>query len=120
MSDQVYFVQQIIGGPVKIGVSWDVVRRLDTLTLWAPHPLKLLAVVPGDKYLERNIQDCFADCHYHHEWFHPNPRLMAAIALLASGVPLEQAVDLKDIRGNTLGNTQKATRLRNAEKRASA
>lgn len=113
MTEQVYFLQQIIGGPVKIGVSYDVERRLDTLAVWSPHPLKLLAAAPGDKYLERNVQDCFADCHYHNEWFHPNPRLMAAIEAIASGAPLNEAIDLNDRRGNTLGLTQKATRSRN-------
>ena len=113
MSDNVYFVQQIVGGPVKIGVAWDAEQRLATLSIWSPHPLKLLALAPGDKYLERNVQDCFADCHYHNEWFHPNPRLMAAIEAIASGVPLSEAIDLNDRRGNTLGLTQKATRERN-------
>lgn len=113
MTEEIYFVQQIIGGPVKIGLTWDASRRLVELTLWAPHPLKLLATCPGDKYVERNVQDCFADCHYHNEWFHPNPRLLAAIEAIASGVPLAEAIDLKDRRGNTLGFTQKATRARN-------
>lgn len=118
MREQVYFLQQADGGPVKIGVSWDVDRRLATIALWSPHPLVLLAAVPGDKYMERNIQDCFADCHYHHEWFHPEPRLMAAIAAMAAGTPVAEAIDLNDRRGNTLGFTQRATRLRNLARAA--
>jgi len=114
MTGFVYFARAVNGtGPVKIGHSVDVERRLPQLAHWCPEPLELLLALPGDRALERNIQNCFADDHYHHEWFHFSTRLEWAIVQMQSGTPLEQAIDLSDIRGNIRFNMAEATRLKN-------
>lgn len=114
MTEFVYFMRPVgMAGPIKIGNSWRPERRLRELMLWSPFPLEIIHTVPGDKVLERNLQNCFADCHSHAEWFFPAPRLLSAIAAMQSGVPVHVAVDLSDQRGSALWNTQRATRERN-------
>lgn len=114
----VYFIQPQAPGaaPIKIGSSVNLQGRLEQLEIWSPYPLELLVAIPGDAKLERNIQGCFADCHSHREWFHPHQRLVDAIRALRRGVPVHEAIDLTDIRGNVLGLTQAATRRRNGTK----
>lgn len=108
----IYFIQSGAAGPIKIGHAVNAVERFRNLEAVNAYPLRMLCTVEGDKRLERNLQDCFADCHYHHEWFLPSPRLMAAIVRLKAGVPVAEAIDLNDRRGNTLGVTQKAAMQR--------
>lgn len=117
MSNYVYFMRaKFPDSPIKIGHSWMPEQRLMALTIWSPYPLEIILTIPGDIALERNIHNCFADCHSHCEWFKPSPRLTVAIREMQLGVPVHQAIDLTDIRGNVLGLTQAATRRRNGTK----
>ena len=91
----VYFIKPVgMDGPIKIGVSTNPASRLDMLATWSPVPLELVAVIPGDAELERNIHECFADYHSHREWFAAGPRLASALAAIVSGAPVERAMDL--------------------------
>lgn len=97
----IYFIRvRRDDGPVKIGCSWHPMDRLVSLTTWCPYPLDILATIPGDFTVERQVQNCFADLHTHREWFLPDPRLLAAVERLKAGVPLEDAIDLTDVRGD--------------------
>ena len=100
MSGYVYFIRPVgQPGPVKIGCSIMPQARLEAYMTWAPHPLEIVAKVPGTCDLERVIHRCFADQHSHREWFYPSKRLTKLIADLRAGIPIEQALDLKDQRG---------------------
>lgn len=59
-----------------------------------------MAMVPGGFDVETQVHSCFADLFLHREWFRPEPRLMDAIAKLQAGIPLAEAIDLTDVRGN--------------------
>lgn len=97
----VYFLRRKDGvGPVKIGCTQMVAKRFYSIQLWSPYPLEVLATVRGGHDLERNLHSCFADHHYHNEWFHPAPELLVAIQKLAAGVPVAEAVDLTAIKGS--------------------
>lgn len=86
--------------PIKIGCSWQPMSRIISLSTWCPFPMEILATVPGDFELERKVQNCFADLHTHREWFRPDPRLTSAIERIKAGVPLGEAIDLADVRGD--------------------
>lgn len=117
MSEYIYFLRAgVPDSPIKIGHSWMPEQRLKDVMMWAPYPLEIILTIPGDIALERNIHNCFADCHSHCEWFKPEPRLLGAIQAMQDGVPVHEAIDLTDIRGNVLGLTQAATRKRNGTK----
>lgn len=111
MSGYVYFLR--CGDRVKIGHSVYPDARLAAVQSWCPYHLELVASIKGDKKLERNIQNCFADHHSHNEWFVLGTRLSDFLKAINSGVPLHQAIDLSDTRGNVLGQIQKATREKN-------
>lgn len=107
-SHLVYFIRQVGGvGPIKIGCSRHVASRLDVLSVWSPVPLEVLVAIPGGFVLERNIQRCFADLHSHKEWFHPGDRLLAAIEALKGGLPVSEAINLEDIRGDIVAGPSK-------------
>lgn len=76
---EVYFVQAGEGGPIKIGWSTDVSRRMAGLRPGTSAPLKLLLVVPGTRASEKAAHDKFKAYRLHGEWFKPDPRLLAAI-----------------------------------------
>jgi hypothetical protein len=97
MSGYVYFIKPVgQDGPIKIGSSSNVGRRLEQLAAWSPYPLQVLVAIPGDGKLERNIHECFADAYTHREWFTVTPKLKAFVSALMAGVPLAEAIDLND------------------------
>lgn len=85
----VYFIQH--GGPegaIKIGTtSGNPHARLRALQTGAPEPLRLLAAVPGDARLERELHAKFEALRTREggEWFAADPRLRAFIDGIAFG-----------------------------------
>ncbi len=65
----VYFAQAASGGPIKIGVSRDPVRRVRALSIGSPDAIELLATLPGGVWLEGKLHEYFADYRLHGEWF---------------------------------------------------
>lgn len=101
MSGFVYFVRMVDRvGPIKIGYSWRPEERLKALVTWSPYELEIAATVFGEPALEAKVHNHFFDCHSHREWFHPHPRLLASIEALRAGVPVGEAIDLRDERGD--------------------
>jgi hypothetical protein len=99
----VYFVKPIgLDGPIKIGCSFTPEGRLSALMTWSPWPLEIIATVRGDRDLEKNIHECFAHSHSHREWFRSTPELRAAIAKIAGGAPVAEAIDLTARHGTIL------------------
>ncbi len=100
---QVYFIRPVgAEGPVKIGFSSNIEKRLDQLSIWSPFPLEVAVAIEGDGTLERMLHCCFADLHTHKEWFKASPRISDLIAKLRAGVPVRDAIDLKAPTGKLL------------------
>lgn len=81
--DQVYFVQSVDGGPIKIGHSIAVSSRLRSLQSSSPTALRLLLQLPGGERLERFLHEAFAEVRLHGEWFSPHESLTRGIAQAA-------------------------------------
>jgi hypothetical protein len=79
MQTVVYFVQATTGGPIKIGATGDLNRRLDELQSYAPTRLCLLGVCEGGFAAESWLHARLASLHSHHEWFEPGEELLAFI-----------------------------------------
>lgn len=95
MTSFVYFLKPVdMDGPIKIGCSETPKGRLSTYMSWSPLKLEMVASIPGDLALERNLHECFADIHSHGEWFHAHERLTSAIDKIKRGVHVGDAVDL--------------------------
>lgn len=129
----VYFMKPVgMAGPIKIGCTKWAQDRLVNLSIWSPFPLEIIVTIPGTFKLERNLHCCFADLHSHREWFFAGERLLSMIEKLKCGLPIGEAVNLKDRRGSiTHGGPGKRpakpgqeglrgyeSRLRHAAKRA--
>ena len=75
----VYFIQQGVNGPIKIGVSGNPEQRLRTLQTANIMDLSLLRTIPGTKHTEIQWHRRFRHLQVHGEWFHPAPELLEAI-----------------------------------------
>jgi len=73
----VYFMQRA-DGMVKIGSSLDVPARQRVLES-AAGPLEVLLALPGDRVLETELHERFAEARVHGEWFNPVSDLLEYI-----------------------------------------
>ncbi len=69
------------GGPVKIGYSANVSRRIRELQTANAAPLKLLAVLPGTFADEHAFHARFARYRAQAEWFSPAPEVLEAFGV---------------------------------------
>ena len=73
----VYFIQSVVGGPIKIGVSYCPEFRLVDLQHFSPFELKIIAVISNGGYeKERGLHKRFAKNRLHGEWFKPNSEIL--------------------------------------------
>lgn len=82
----VYFVRHIGSGEIKIGYSLCVANRMQSM-FWEFGRIELLAVIHGQRDLERAHHAWFAALRAHGEWFTPGEELLAYIACLTSVEP---------------------------------
>lgn len=54
---------------VKIGSTYEIDARLRSLQTGCPYPLKVLAIMPGGRQLEKELQKRFASYLEMGEWF---------------------------------------------------
>lgn len=73
----VYFVQMGDDGPIKIGFSSVIERRVSHMQNGNPYPLRLLRTMPGGPADERKLHHRFARWRLQGEWFEPTPELVA-------------------------------------------
>ena len=71
----VYFVESGTDGPIKIGWSQDVERRIAELQVANAHKLRLLGVVPGTMQKESDLHATFAHLRMEAEWFQNSPEI---------------------------------------------
>jgi hypothetical protein len=77
----VYFIQPVGGGLIKIGIAADVAARLALLQTGCPIELRVIGVIPGAKATtETALHHHFAAARVRGEWFEPTPELLAYIA----------------------------------------
>jgi hypothetical protein len=80
----VYFVQAIIGGPVKIGFAANdrLERRICELQVGSPLPLKVVALLWTGSISEKRLHDRLAADRLHGEWFAPSEAMRAVLVEL--------------------------------------
>lgn len=80
-AQDVYFIQSVAGGPIKIGCSDAPEARLSQLQTGSPFKLEIVGVVPdGGRKLEGELHKKFAGSRSHGEWFFPTPELVTYVA----------------------------------------
>jgi Meiotically Up-regulated Gene 113 (MUG113) protein len=75
----VYFIQAGEGGPLKVGIAFDVNARLRSLQTASPFDLRLLGSVPGARRAEEALHHIFAPHRLRGEWFSPHPVLLGVV-----------------------------------------
>ncbi len=91
----IYLIKPVgLPGPIKIGFSGMPLARLEALATWSPIALEVIARFPGTHRLEKNLHECLANSHSHHEWFFPTAKVSAFVAAIVEGKPVEQAINL--------------------------
>ncbi|UCF21189.1 MAG: GIY-YIG nuclease family protein [Gemmatimonadota bacterium] len=84
----VYFIQDSLGGEIRIGVAREgrLEKRLQTLQLGNPNDLKLLGLIKARNAdtLARELHSTFSDAHVRGEWFKPEADLLSYIRSRAS------------------------------------
>ena len=71
----VYFIQQGVDGPIKIGTSPSPVRRLNQLQTSNPCKLRLIGTIEGSYKEESVLHIMFKDHRRVGEWFDPSLEL---------------------------------------------
>ncbi len=83
LESYVYFVQaastQAGPGPIKIGFSTNLTKRLTGLQTSSPIPLALLGTARGGAALEEKLHTILAASRTRGEWFHPTPHVATVI-----------------------------------------
>ena len=79
----VYFIEAVGLSRIKIGTSDSPEKRLNQLATGSAVPLKIVAIIPGDTELERQLHRRFDHLRFDKEWFHATKELQAYIAGLS-------------------------------------
>jgi hypothetical protein len=77
----IYFIQAIEGGLIKIGLAADPKKRLAAMQAGCPIQLRVLGLIHGaDLFAERRLHRLFTADRRHGEWFEPSSQLLTYIA----------------------------------------
>lgn len=90
----VYCVQANEGGPIKIGFSTDVDRRLFALNGSSPQPLRLLAHACSFDFVEKALHKRLAAHRLRCEWFADVPEVRAVADRLPAACLAEESLQL--------------------------
>ena len=95
-SDDVYFIQSANDGPIKIGYTTNVQRRLQELQTANPEELTLLHYTTGGRRFELYLHEKFREYNKRDEWFFPNIEIIKYIEKLK--IEDEQYGKIKSLR----------------------
>ena len=78
------------GRYVKIGVTYDTLRRIRALDSSSPLPVSLLFTLPGGRQLERALHRYFSSSRRRNEWYRLTPQIRAFIRIRRFPMDLSQ------------------------------
>lgn len=82
----IYFVQMGLVGPIKIGYTRNVNKRIASLQTASPYRLILLCVMPGTEDYEKDIHEGLDEIRLEGEWFLPHEMLMRDIHTIIESI----------------------------------
>jgi hypothetical protein len=99
IAQQVYFIEAVGSGYIKIGVARSVSKRLGIMQIGCPFPLRLLATCEGGITREREIHRKFNELSFRGEWFHDSPLLRTFIRRFSIiPEPIEPEITMDELR----------------------
>jgi hypothetical protein len=82
----VYALQaRTVEGPIKIGYSLNVQRRMASLAIASPVELELLGFIAGCQQLEQQLHRLLGDHNLKGEWFRPQHKVRQLVELIGAG-----------------------------------
>lgn len=75
----VYVIQAEHGGPVKVGRARDPRKRLASIQTGSPHRLRIIGLIVGGAWMERDLHARLADHRMMGEWFEWNEAVRAVL-----------------------------------------
>jgi hypothetical protein len=75
----VYFAHPSCGGPIKVGTSTNVLSRFQSISVWIPGGVDLIATIPGGRVREATLKALLAPWSVHLEWFKSCPEVWSII-----------------------------------------
>jgi hypothetical protein len=81
----IYAIQVGEDGPIKVGATANLQRRLSNLQCSSPTPLRLVDSLPFQKGLERRLHNHLRGHHVRGEWFRSAPDVVAAFDRVRAG-----------------------------------
>lgn len=87
MNKTLYFVKPVgMDGPIKIGITGTLSKRLRELMRNSPVDLEVIAIVEGGSFqAERRLQRSLIQHHFRQEWFHAAPEVLAVVEAVKNG-----------------------------------
>lgn len=79
----IYVIRSGSEGPVKIGKTRDLPKRLDSLQTASPKKLEVLALIEAPPELETQLHAYLDEYRMEGEWFKPHSDVMEAVSLLS-------------------------------------
>jgi hypothetical protein len=86
----VYIIGQLDDGPVKIGITAHIKRRLYALQHAHPYKLVVLAKYLAEDSEETKLHELFKQYRLSGEWFERSPAIKEFIIAVRSRIPAEQ------------------------------
>ena len=80
LNGRIYFIQQGEDGPIKVGFSTNIKRRMETLQTANPYPLFLLGSIPGTEGEEKALHAMIDSFRMHGEWFAPSSVVLELVS----------------------------------------
>lgn len=96
LSRKVYFIQVGENGPIKIGITFSVRKRLSNLQTSVHEKLRCLAWCPGGEHTEEMLHERFWHLRISGEWFKPDQAILAIIEGLRR-IRMERPLTHKDL-----------------------
>ena len=100
----IYFIQSEHGGPIKIGQTEDMAKRLVGLQTSRPDKLIVLASAPGTIRDERDLHLRFSRIRDKGEWFHATEELTEFVKAVSIHGSISAAVTNRDASQNETGH----------------
>ena len=75
----IYFIQESLNGSIKIGLSFNIQKRLFQLQRGLPQELKVIGCLEGDHADEKMLHEKFNNLWIRGEWYKPEKELLQFI-----------------------------------------
>lgn len=105
----IYFAQAGRAGPIKIGSTRDLAKRMAAFAVDNHEVVALLCSVEGDQPLEKRIHRLLRPHRVKGEWFRPSSEIVELVAIARSGDLLEHVATMEARQNKRLAELDQVT-----------